>query len=71
MSGSESDPYVKARRELGRRVPSAGLLREQRRVIELMRRRARTSSLAELYSRMQELERENERLRGGPHGGAA
>jgi hypothetical protein len=48
-------------------------MKEQGRVIELMRRRARGSSLASLYSRMQELERENEQLRRGPteapHGG--
>jgi hypothetical protein len=72
MADPENDPYVQARRELARRVTSpnpTALVNEQRRVIELMRRRARrSSSLASLYSRMQELERENERLRHGPHG---
>lgn len=74
MPDPENDPYVQARRELARRVSSPGpasLVKEQRRVIELMRRRARGSSLTALSSRMQELERENERLRRGPHGGAA
>ena len=74
MASSGDDPYVQARRELARRIPSRGpapRAREQRRVIELMRRRARGSSLASLYSRLQELERENEQLRHGSHGGAA
>jgi hypothetical protein len=76
MPDPENDSYVQARRELARRVASPGstsLMKEQGRVIELMRRRARGSSLASLYSRMQELERENEQLRRGPteapHGG--
>jgi hypothetical protein len=37
--------------------------KEQLRVLELMRRRARGSSVAALRSQMQELEREIERLR--------
>ena len=74
MSDPENEPDVRARRVLARRVPSrdsASAVKEQRRVIELMRRRARGSSLIAPYSRMQELERENEQLRQGPHRGAA
>jgi hypothetical protein len=61
MPDPDNEPYVQARRELARRVSSpdpASLVKEQRRVIEVMRRRARRSSLAALSSRMQELERE-------------
>ena len=74
MADSENDPYVQARRELAGRAASPSpiaLVKEQGRVVELMRRRARGSSLAALYSRVEELERENERLRREPHGGAA
>lgn len=64
MPGAENDPHVRARGDLARRVPGlAPSAKEQRRVIELMRQRARGSSLGTLYNRMQELERENERLR--------
>ena len=74
MSDPENDSYVQAHRELSRRLPSPGpasLLKEQQRVMELMRQRARGSSPAALLSRMHMLERENEQLRHGPHGGAA
>jgi hypothetical protein len=69
MPGPENDPYAEARRELERRALSprpASLIKGQRRVIELMRRRAGGSSPpATLYSRLQALERENDRLRRG------
>jgi hypothetical protein len=68
MATVGQDPYLQARRELARRVGlphTASLMGDQARVIDLMRRRARRSSLAAVYSRMQELERENERLRRG------
>ena len=66
MTSAERDSYLQARRELARRVglphpPS--LMNDQARVIDLMRRSARDSSIAAVYSRLQELERENERLR--------
>jgi hypothetical protein len=69
----ENDPYVAARRELARREPAGPTSRtgQQRRVIELMRRRASGSSLAVIYDRLQELERENEQLRRGAHHGPA
>jgi hypothetical protein len=41
---------------------------EQRRVLELMRRRGRASSVEVLKTHMQELEREIERLRRGTRG---
>ena len=68
MTSAEQDPYLQARRELARRVGSPrapSLMNDQARVIDLMRRRARKSSVAAVYSRLQELERENERLRRG------
>jgi hypothetical protein len=66
MTSAEQDPYLQARRELARREgsPRAPSSRnDQARVIDLMRRRARDPSLAAVYGRLQELGRENERLR--------
>ena len=76
MPGSDRDPRESARQGLARTIPAgpASRLLEQRRVIELLRHRPRKSvvedSLAELRRRVQELERENARLRRGPQGGA-
>ena len=75
MADPERDPGAGARhRPQGARRPPAGA--DQRRVIEMLRQ-ARGSvagfedSLAALRRRVRQLEDENERLRHGPHGGAA
>jgi hypothetical protein len=74
MPSPENDPHVEARREPARggRSPSpSSSTKEQRRVIELMRRRGRGSSPTALYTRLQELEQELERLRRGARRGPA
>jgi hypothetical protein len=65
MSVSREDPSAKdSRAARGVTSTKSGARQpDQQRVLELMRKRGRGSSLAALRSHMQELEREIERLR--------